>query len=187
MKERNELIGNIMEIDSFMFPYIAKQLEIFKRDLGKVFGISETMLVEAALFSGLSWSRLGNTTHESNYPKVLGDLLALQNIQLDIRRENIPLRTLEEIEKYSSIPGIYGICNNDGELLRVGETKQGLSERLKYHIKALQREEYPAMKEYISSRLTVTGTNLEIQPSPMDYAYIWYKNQRISPNRLTDR
>lgn len=46
MKERNELIGNIMEIDSFMFPYIAKQLEIFKRDLGKVFGISETMLVD---------------------------------------------------------------------------------------------------------------------------------------------
>lgn len=152
MKERNKLITDIMGIDSFMFSYITKQLDVFRRDLGKVFGISDTMLVEAALFSGVSWSRPGNTTHESNYPKVLGDLLALQNQQLEIKRENIQLSTMKEIEKYSGVPGIYGICNSDGELLRVGESKEGLSERLKYHIKALQREEYPTMKEYITRK-----------------------------------
>lgn len=151
LKDRNKVIASIMGIDSFMFSYITKQLDIFRRDLGNVFGISDTMLVEAALFSGVSWSRPGNTTHESNYPKVLGDLLALQNKKIDIKRENIQLRTIEEIEKYKGIPGIYGICDNDGNLLRVGETKKGLSERLIYHIKALQREEYPAMKEYIST------------------------------------
>lgn len=151
MKERNKVITDIMGIDSFMFSYVTKQLDIFSRDLGKIFGISDTMLVEAALFSGLSWSRPGNTTHESNYPKVLGDLLALQNKKIDIKRENIQLRTIEEVEKYKGIPGIYGICNKDEEILRIGETKEGLSERLKYHIKALQHEEYPAMKEFINA------------------------------------
>jgi hypothetical protein len=152
MKERNKIITDVMGIDSFMFSYITKQLNTFNRDLGRVFGISDTMLVEAALFSGLSWSRRGNTTHESNYPKVLGDLLALQNQKIDIKRENIKLRTLEEIDKYSGIPGIYGICNNKGELLRIGETKEGLAERLKDHISKLRREEYPAMKEYITAK-----------------------------------
>lgn len=141
-----------MEIDSFMFSYITKQLEIFNRDLARVFNISDTMIIEAALFSGLSWSRPGNTTHESNYPKVLGDLLALQNKKIEIKRENIKLHTQNEIDSYSKVPGIYGICNSEGELLRIGETKEGIAERLAYHIKALAKEEYPAMKEYITSK-----------------------------------
>ncbi len=158
MKDRVNIISNIMEIDSFMFSYITKQLKIFKRDLGRVFGISDTMLIEAALFSGLSWSRPGNTTHESNYPKVLGDLLALQNEKIEIKRVDIKVHSWEEIGTYSKVPGIYGICSSKGELLRIGETKEGIAERLKYHIKALEKEEYPTMKEYINSR-DIFGVN----------------------------
>lgn len=152
IKDRAKVINNVMEIDSLMFSYISKQLETFNRELGRVFGISDRMLLEATLFSGLSWSRPGNTTHESNYPKVLGDLLALQNEKIEIERVDIQLHTLEEIEKYRKIPGIYGICSSEGELLRIGQTKEGIAERLTYHRKALANEEYPTMKEYISSR-----------------------------------
>ena len=152
IEDRAKVINNIIEIDSFMFSYISKQLEIFKRDLGRVFGISDKMLLEAALFSGVSWSRPGNTTHESNYPKVLGDLLALQNEKIEIERVDIKLHTLEEIDKYRKIPGVYGICSSEGELIRIGQTKEGIAERLTYHRKALASEEYPTMKEYISSR-----------------------------------
>lgn len=149
MKDRRRVINNLMEIDSFMFSYIMKQLNIFSRDLGEVFGISDHMLLEAALFSGLSWSRPGNTTHESNYSKVLGDLLALQNIQIEIKMENISVRTPEQIEEHSKKRGIYGICDNKGALIRIGETTN-LTERFNYHIGALRKEEYPAMREYIS-------------------------------------
>lgn len=152
MNDRSRVVCNLMDIDSFMFSYIKKQLDIFSRDLGNVFGISDSMLLEAALFSGLSWSRPGNTTHESNYPKVLGDLLALQNIQIGINRVNICLKTEDEIKKYSKIRGIYGICDSSGNLLRIGESTD-IADRLigsKGHIMALKNEEYPTMKEYIN-------------------------------------
>lgn len=54
MRDRKRIACDLMEIDSFMFRYINKQLDIFKRDLGMVFGIPDSMLLEASLFSGLS-------------------------------------------------------------------------------------------------------------------------------------
>ncbi|WP_167957348.1 helix-turn-helix domain-containing protein [Anaerosporobacter faecicola] len=149
IKNRMEMIQEIMEIDSFMFSYVNKQMEIFKRDLGNVFGISSAMLLEAAFFSGVSWSRVGNTTYQSNYPKVLGDLLALHNIEIGIKLENVKISTMDEINQYVSVSGIYGICTADGELIRIGQTKD-IAKRIKEHIEELSKENYPTMKKYIS-------------------------------------
>ena len=88
MHNRVKLVTDLMKIDSFMFGYIQKQLDIFRRDLGRLFGISDSILLEAVLFSGASWSRPGNTTHESHFPEVLGDLLALQGISIPVDRTN---------------------------------------------------------------------------------------------------
>lgn len=152
MRDRKRIACDLMEIDSFMFRYINKQLDIFKRDLGMVFGIPDSMLLEASLFSGLSWSRRGNTTHETNYPKVLGDLLALQNVKISIDRVDICLKSVDEIKLYSGVAGIYGIMDTEGNMLRIGESKD-IADRLlgqNGHIIALKNEEYPTMKEYIN-------------------------------------
>lgn len=43
---------------------------------------------------------------------------------------------------------MYGICNREGELLRIGETID-LPRRFHEHISKLKKEEYPSMKKYL--------------------------------------
>ena len=145
---RAKVIADLMKIDSFMFGYIQKQLDIFRRDLCQFFGISDSILLEAVLFSGASWSRPGNTTHESHFPEVLGDLLALQNMSISINRTNITIKTEKEIKEYAKARCVYGICNKRGELLRIGQTIDLLT-RFPEHISKLKKEEYPSMKKYL--------------------------------------
>lgn len=151
LHNRVKLVTDLMKIDSFMFGYIQKQLDIFRRDLGRLFGISDSILLETVLFSGASWSRPGNTTHESHFPEVLGDLLALQNMSISINsinRTNITIKTEKEIEEYAKARCVYGICNKRGELLRIGQTIDLLT-RFPEHISKLKKEEYPSMKKYL--------------------------------------
>ena len=145
---RAKVIADFMKIDSFMFGYIQKQLDIFRRDLGQFFGISDSILLEAVLFSGASWSRPGNTTHESHFPEVLGDLLALQGISIPVDRTNIIIDTEAKIKEYAKARCVYGICNREGELLRIGETID-LPRRFHEHISKLKKEESPSMKKYL--------------------------------------
>ena len=145
---RVKVITDLMGIDSFMFAYIQKQLDIFRRDLGHFFGISDSILLEAVLFSGASWSRPGNTTHESHFPEVLGDLMALQGISIRVDRTNIIIDTEDKIEEYAKARCVYGICNREKELLRIGETID-LPRRFREHISKLKKEEYPSMKKYL--------------------------------------
>ena len=145
---RAKVIADLMGIDSFMFAYIQKQLDIFRRDLGRFFGISDSILLEAVLFSGASWSRPGNTTHESHFPEVLGDLLALQGISIPVDRTNIIIDTEDKFEEYAKARCVYGICNKRGELLRIGQTIDLLT-RFPEHISKLKKEEYPSMKKYL--------------------------------------
>ena len=148
---RAKVIADLMQIDSFMFGYIQKQLDIFRRDLGHFFGISDSILLEAVLFSGASWSRPGNTTHESHFPEVLGDLLALQGFSIRVDRTNIIIGTEEKIKEYAKARCVYGICkicNRKGELLRIGKTID-LPRRFREHISKLKKEEYPSMKKYL--------------------------------------
>ena len=148
LHSRAKVITDLMGIDSFMFAYIQKQLDIFRRDLGHFFGISDSILLEAVLFSGASWSRPGNTTHESHFPEVLGDLLALQGISIPVDRTNIIIDTEDKIEEYAKARCVYGICNREGELLRIGQTIDLLT-RFPEHISKLKKEEYPSMKKYL--------------------------------------
>ena len=148
LHSRAKVITDLMGIDSFMFAYIQKQLDIFRRDLGHFFGISDSILLEAVLFSGASWSRPGNTTHESHFPEVLGDLLALQGISIPVDRTNIIIDTEDKIEEYAKARCVYGICNREGELLRIGQTID-LPRRFHEHISKLKKEEYPSMKKYL--------------------------------------
>ena len=150
LHSRTKVITDLMGIDSFMFAYIQKQLDIFRRDLGRFFEIPDSILLEAVLFSGASWSRPGNTTHESHFPEVLGDLLALQNMSIPINgnRTNITIKTEKEIEEHAKDRCVYGICNKEGELLRIGETIDLLT-RFHEHISKLKKEEYPSMKKYL--------------------------------------
>lgn len=145
---RVKVITDLMGIDSFMFGYIQKQLDIFRRDLGHFFGISDSILLEAVFFSGASWSRPGNTTHESHFPEVLGDLLALQGFSIRVDRTNIIIDTKDKIKEYAKARCVYGICNSGGELLRIGETID-LLRRFHEHISKLKKEEYPSMKKYL--------------------------------------
>ena len=148
---RAKVIADLMKIDSFMFAYIQKQLDIFRRDLGRFFGISDSILLEAVLFSGASWSRPGNTTHESHFPEVLGDLLALQGISIPVDRTNIIIDKEDKFEEYAKARCVYGICkicNKRGELLRIGQTID-LGHRFPEHISKLKKEEYPSMKKYL--------------------------------------
>ena len=151
MHNRVKLVTDLMKIDSFMFGYIQKQLDIFRRDLGRLFGISDSILLEAVLFSGASWSRPGNTTHESHFPEVLGDLLALQNMSISINsinRTNITIKTKKEIKEYAKARCVYGICNEGGELIRIGQTID-LEHRFQEHILKLENKEYPSMEKYL--------------------------------------
>ena len=148
LHSRAKVITDLMGIDSFTFAYIQKQLDIFRRDLGRFFGISDSILLEAVLFSGASWSRPGNTTHESHFPEVLGDLLALQGISIPVDRTNIIIDTEDKFEEYAKARCVYGICNREGELLRIGETID-LPRRFHEHISKLKKEEYPSMKKYL--------------------------------------
>ena len=148
LHSRVKVITDLMGIDSFMFAYIQKQLDIFRRDLGHFFGISDSILLEAVLFSGASWSRPGNTTHESHFPEVLGDLMALQGISIRVDRTNIMIDTEDKIEEYAKARCVYGICNREKELLRIGETID-LPRRFREHISKLKKEEYPSMKKYL--------------------------------------
>ena len=145
---RAKVIADLMKIDSFMFGYIQKQLDIFRRDLCQFFGISDSISLEAVLFSGASWSRPGNTTHESHFPEVLGDLLALQGISIPVDRKNIIIDTEDKIEEYAKARCVYGICNREGELLRIGETID-LGHRFQDHILKLENKEYPSMEKYL--------------------------------------
>ena len=148
---RAKVIADLMKIDSFMFGYIQKQLDIFRRDLCQFFGISDSILLEAVLFSGASWSRPGNTTHESHFPEVLGDLLALQGISIPVDRTNIIIDKEDKFEEYAKARCVYGICkicNKRGELLRIGQTIDLLT-RFPEHISKLKKEEYPSMKKYL--------------------------------------
>ena len=145
---RAKVIADFMKIDSFMFGYIQKQLDIFRRDLGQFFGISDSILLEAVLFSGASWSRPGNTTHESHFPEVLGDLLALQGFSIRVDRTNIIIDKEDKIKEYAKVRCVYGICNREGELLRIGQTIDLLT-RFHEHISKLKKEEYPSMKKYL--------------------------------------
>ena len=145
---RAKVIADLMKIDSFMFGYIQKQLDIFRRDLCQFFGISDSILLEAVLFSGASWSRPGNTTHESHFPEVLGDLLALQGISIPVDRTNIIIDTEDKIKEYAKARCVYGICNGEGELLRIGETID-LGHRFQDHILKLENKEYPSMEKYL--------------------------------------
>lgn len=147
---RAKVIADLMKIDSFMFGYIQKQLDIFRRDLGQFFGISDSILLEAVLFSGASWSRPGNTTHESHFPEVLGDLLALQNMSIPINgnRTNITIKTEKEIKEHAKDRCVYGICSRERGLLRIGQTID-LPRRFYEHISKLKKEEYPSMKQYL--------------------------------------
>ena len=151
MHNRVKLVTDLMKIDSFMFGYIQKQLDIFRRDLGRLFGISDSILLEAVLFSGASWSRPGNTTHESHFPEVLGDLLALQGISIPVDRTNIIIDKDDKFEEYAKARCVYGICkicNKRRELLRIGQTID-LENRFHEHISKLKKEEYPSMKKYL--------------------------------------
>ena len=148
LHSRAKVITDLMGIDSFMFGYIQKQLDIFRRDLGHFFGISDSILLEAVFFSGASWSRPGNTTHESHFPEVLGDLLALQGFSIRVDRTNIIIDTKDKIKEYAKARCVYGICNSGGELLRIGETID-LPRRFHEHISKLKKEEYPSMKKYL--------------------------------------
>ena len=145
---RAKVIADLMKIDSFMFGYIQMQLDIFRRDLGHFFGISDSILLEAVLFSGASWSRPGNNTHESHFPEVLGDLLALQGISIPVDRTNIIIDTEDKIKEYAKARCVYGICNGEGELLRIGETID-LGHRFQDHILKLENKEYPSMEKYL--------------------------------------
>ena len=148
---RAKVIADLMKIDSFMFGYIQKQLDIFRRDLCQFFGISDSILLEAVLFSGASWSRPGNTTHETHFPEVLGDLLALQGISIPVDRTNIIIDKEDKFEEYAKARCVYGICkicNKRGELLRIGQTIDLLT-RFPEHISKLKKEEYPSMKKYL--------------------------------------
>ena len=148
LHSRAKVITDLMGIDSFMFAYIQKQLDIFRRDLGRFFEIPDSILLEAVLFSGASWSRPGNTTHESHFPEVLGDLLALQGISIPVDRKNIIIDTEDKIEEYAKARCVYGICNEGGELIRIGQTID-LEHRFQEHILKLENKEYPSMEKYL--------------------------------------
>ena len=45
---------------------------------------------------------------------------------------------MEELENYSEVSGVYGICDRDGTLLRIGQTTN-LAKRLKNILSSLRR------------------------------------------------
>ncbi len=125
LKERAGFVKYLYEIDSFMFHYIKKQMEIFKRDLGERFHIEDCDLFETAIFAGMSWSKKGNTTNFTNYAKVLGNLIALKNSGPNamLKAQTISeVIDLNNLSKYKNVQCVYGLYTNREKLIRVGMT-----------------------------------------------------------------
>lgn len=137
LSERAEFVKYLYQIDSKMFSFIEKQMETFKRALGKVFGIEDHELFEAAIFSGMSFATRGDTTNRTNYAKVLGDLLALQNKGPKEKIvEKYELVNLDDLDRYNGLQCVYGLYTKEG-LIRIGSTTN-LKRRINEHINSLK-------------------------------------------------
>lgn len=137
LSERAEYVKYLYQIDSKMFSFIEKQMETFKCALGKVFGIEDHELFEAAIFSGMSFATRGDTTNRTNYAKVLGDLLALQNKgPRDKIIEKDGFVDLDNLDKYNGLQCVYGLYTKE-RLIRIGSTTN-LKRRINEHINSLK-------------------------------------------------
>lgn len=137
LSERAEYVKYLYQIDSKMFSFIEKQMETFKCALGKVFGIEDHELFEAAIFSGMSFATRGDTTNRTNYAKVLGDLLALQNKGPKEKIvEKYKLVNLDDLDRYNGLQCVYGLYTKK-RLIRIGSTSN-LKQRLNDHINSLK-------------------------------------------------
>lgn len=137
LSERAEYVKYLYQIDSKMFSFIEKQMETFKCALGKVFGIEDHELFEAAIFSGMSFATRGDTTNRTNYAKVLGDLLALQNKGPKEKIvEKYELVNLDDLDRYNGLQCVYGLYTKK-RLIRIGSTSN-LKQRLNDHINSLK-------------------------------------------------
>ena len=137
LSERAEYVKYLYQIDSKMFSFIEKQMETFKCALGKVFGIEDHELFEAAIFSGMSFATRGDTTNRTNYAKVLGDLLALQNKGPKEKIvEKYELVNLDDLDRYNVLQCVYGLYTKK-RLIRIGSTSN-LKQRLNDHINSLK-------------------------------------------------
>ena len=137
LSERAEYVKYLYQIDSKMFSFIEKQMETFKCALGKVYGIEDHELFEAAIFSGMSFATRGDTTNRTNYAKVLGDLLALQNKgPRDKIIEKDGFVDLDNLDKYNGLQCVYGLYTKE-RLIRIGSTTN-LKRRINEHINSLK-------------------------------------------------
>lgn len=137
LSERAEYVKYLYQIDSKMFSFIEKQMETFKCALGKVFGIEDHELFEAAIFSGMSFATRGDTTNRTNYAKVLGDLLALQNKGPKEKIvEKYKLVNLDDLDRYNGLQCVYGLYTKE-RLIRIGSTTN-LKRRINEHINSLK-------------------------------------------------
>lgn len=137
LSKRAEYVKYLYQIDSKMFSFIEKQMKIFKRVLGEVFGIEDHELFEAAIFSGMSFATRGDTTNRTNYAKVLGDLLALQNKGPKEKIvEKYELVNLDDLDRYNGLQCVYGLYTKK-RLIRIGSTSN-LKQRLNDHINSLK-------------------------------------------------
>ena len=139
LSKRAEYVKYLYQIDSKMFSFIEKQMKIFKRVLGEVFGIEDHELFEAAIFSGMSFATRGDTTNRTNYAKVLGDLVAFKNRELKEKIvEKDELVNLDDLDRYMGLPCVYGLYTAKGTLIRIGSTIN-LGKRIKEdHMKSLK-------------------------------------------------
>ena len=148
LSERAEYVKYLYQIDSKMFSFIEKQMETFKCALGKVFGIEDHELFEAAIFSGMSFATRGDTTNRTNYAKVLGDLLALQNKgPKETIVEKDELVNLDDLDRYNGLPCVYGLYTKK-TLIRIGSTIN-LGKRIQDHMKSLNNDDLRRAKELI--------------------------------------
>ena len=148
LSERAEYVKYLYQIDSKMFSFIEKQMETFKCALGKVYGIEDHELFEAAIFSGMSFATRGDTTNRTNYAKVLGDLLALQNKgPRDKIIEKDGFVDLDNLDKYNGLQCVYGLCTKE-RLIRIGSTIN-LGKRIQDHMKSLNNDDLRRAKELI--------------------------------------
>lgn len=137
LSERAEYVKYLYQIDSKMFSFIEKQMETFKCVLGEFFGIEDHELFEAAIFSGMSFATRGDTTNRTNYAKVLGDLLALQNKgPRDKIIEKDGFVDLDNLDKYNGLQCVYGLYTKE-RLIRIGSTTN-LKRRINEHINSLK-------------------------------------------------
>lgn len=148
LSERAEYVKYLYQIDSKMFSFIEKQMETFKCVLGEFFGIEDHELFEAAIFSGMSFATRGDTTNRTNYAKVLGDLLALQNKgPRDKIIEKDEFVDLDNLDRYNGLPCVYGLYTKEG-LIRIGSTIN-LGKRIQDHMKSLNNDDLRRAKELI--------------------------------------